>query len=232
MDDYESDAYETETSDGGVELYDAVEQGDLYEGEAGTELYDARDTELYDVGESSQASASEAELYEDEEPLDFSPLHDAVPDISEAQETKYETDLLDVQQWVREINPAYDPYELDNSPYDQNCGSCAAAVWDRLEGAEDPVASDRTLSIAEMEQHTGLKQVEATPEEIEEHVRSLGPGGHVVVGVDRVENSGHWFNAYTPDGRHVYYVDGQIGVVSPWPPTNMGEVSRWDMSKR
>jgi hypothetical protein len=56
----------------------------------------------------------------------------------------------------------------------------------------------------EMEQHLGYPQIEATPDEIEDYVRSLGAGGHAVVGIDRVEGPGHWFNAYTPDGEHVY----------------------------
>lgn len=227
MDDYEGDGLD-EGFDAGDELYDTDDELlDVAEDGEAFGLAESPDAELL---EPSAGTASEAA--EDEELVDFSPLEGKVPDITEAQEAKCEADLLELQERIGEVNPNYDPFELDDYPYNNNCGSCAAAVWDRLEGTGDTVASDRTLSVAEMEAHTGLKQVEATPEEIEAHVRSLGPGGHVVVGVDRAVGSGHWFNAYTPNGRDVYYVDGQNATVSPWPPTDMGAVVRWDMSKR
>lgn len=63
-------------------------------------------------------------------------------------------------------------------------------------------------------------------------MRGLGAGGHAVVGIDRTDGPGHWFNAYTPDGEHVYYVDGQTGEVTGWPPTELGDVAKWDVSKR
>lgn len=149
----------------------------------------------------------------------------------DASQELFEDGMDDVRGWIGEVNPQYDPYDLE-SPYGSNCGSCATAVWDRFNGDEEAVATDQTLSMEEMEQHLEAPQVEATPEEIEDYVRSLGAGGHAVVGIDRIEGPGHWFNAYTPDGEHVYYVDGQTGEITGWPPTELGDVAKWDVSKR
>ena len=107
------------------------------------------------------------------------------------------------------------------------------AVDQRLTGiAPDASAGLGTLSIPEMEAATGLRQVPATPEQIEQFLSSQGPGAHTVVGVDRGNGfAGHWFNAYF-DGTRVYAVDGQTGQIVGWPPDMglpNGPVIAWDM---
>ena len=117
-----------------------------------------------------------------------------------------------------------------------NCGQCALAVEQRLSGAvPDASAGLGTLSVAEMEAATGLKQVPATPAQIEQYLIDQGAGAHTVVGVDRAGGvAGHWFNAYY-DGKNVYAIDGQTGQVLGWPP-NMDfpgyPVTNWDMGVR
>jgi hypothetical protein len=85
-----------------------------------------------------------------------------------------------------------------------------------------------------MEAATGLRQVPATPAQIQQYLIDQGAGAHTVVGVDRAGAPGHWFNAYY-DGTNVYAIDGQTGQVLRWPP-NMDLPGRpainWDMGVR
>lgn len=136
----------------------------------------------------------------------------------------------DISKWIGEINPSYDPYDPD-CPYNVNCGSCALAVEKRLNGDETAVASDVNIpSIEEMNAVTGMEQTKMTPEEIKEYLISEGPGSHAIVGIDRSEGAGHWFNAYY-DGEKVVAIDGQTGEISDWPP-DYGNVTNWDVSVR
>jgi hypothetical protein len=41
--------------------------------------------------------------------------------------------LEDVSDWINDINPNYDPFDWQ-SPFSNNCGSCAFAVEQRLDG--------------------------------------------------------------------------------------------------
>ena len=59
----------------------------------------------------------------------------------------------------------------------------------------------------------------------------MGAGSHAIIGIDRTQGPGHWFNTYCPDGKNVYAVDGQTGKISDWPP-DYGNVTNWDMSIR
>jgi hypothetical protein len=118
-------------------------------------------------------------------------------------------------------------------PRAMNCGQCALAVDQRLSGI-DPhaIAGAGILSTAQMEAATGLRQVTATPAQIQQYLIDQGAGAHTVVGVDRANGmAGHWFNAYY-DGKNVYAIDGQSGQVLRWPP-NMdlpnAPVIQWDM---
>lgn len=133
----------------------------------------------------------------------------------------------DVGGWLSDVNPKFDPWDVD-SPYSSNCGSCALAVENRLNGNSDAVATDSTLSIEEMEQQTGMEQVSMQPDEIEQYLISQGPGSHAIIGIDRSEGPGHWFNAYY-DGEKVYALDGQTGTTEGWPP-DYGDVVNWDVS--
>ena len=142
-----------------------------------------------------------------------------VPDISEN---------LDVDNWIKDINPNFDPFDLD-SAYDNNCGSCAFAVNKRLDGDTEIVASaDNIGTVEEMNAATGMEQVPMTPEEIEKTLLEQGNGAHAIIGIDRADGPGHWFNAANIDGK-VVTIDGQDGSISDWPP-DYGDVTNWDMS--
>lgn len=128
----------------------------------------------------------------------------------------------DVSEWVGDVNP------LSTFGVAENCGSCALAVDSRIDGSSpNAEAGDSTFSVAEMEAATGRPQTAATPEEIEAGLKAAGPGSKSVIGIDRVDGPGHWFNAYY-DGSRVVYIDGQTGDIGDWPPTNLGNVSAWD----
>ena len=136
----------------------------------------------------------------------------------------------DVNDWISEINPNFDPYDLD-SAYDNNCGSCAFAVYQRFEGNTDIVASAENIAtIEEMNALTGMEQVTMTPEEIQQTLLDQGNGAHAIIGIDRADGPGHWFNAANIDGK-VVAIDGQTGEISDWPP-DYGDVTNWDMSMK
>lgn len=129
-----------------------------------------------------------------------------------------------IQGWIREINP--NPY--GDPRRNVNCGKCAAAVYQRLNGDSSATAGLGTYSIEEMNTLTGRIQTSMTPTEIERYLVGQGPGSHAVVGVDRASGAGHWFNAYY-DGHRVYTIEGQGGTVGGWPP-DYGNVVHWDVS--
>ena len=137
-------------------------------------------------------------------------------------------DFKNVDVWLKEINPNFDPYDVD-SPYCNNCGSCAYAVYRRLEGDNGIVATADNIGYNdEMNSLTGMKQVSMSPSEIETRLLEQGDGAHAIIGIDRDEGPGHWFNAVCKDGK-VYAVDGQTGEINEWPP-DYGNVVNWDMS--
>ena len=137
---------------------------------------------------------------------------------------------LNVNDWISEINPHFDPYDL-NSAYDNNCGSCAFAVHQRFEGDMDIVATtDNIGTIEEMNAVTGMEQVAMTPDEIQQTLLDQGNGAHAIIGIDRADGPGHWFNAANIDGK-VVAIDGQTGEITDWPP-DYGDVTNWDMSMK
>lgn len=136
----------------------------------------------------------------------------------------------DIQEWLGDINPNHDPFDLD-SPYSNNCGSCALAVEQKLNGDMGATATAENIGTpSEMSQITGMEQVPMDPEEIKNYLISQGPGSHGIVGIDRTEGPGHWFNAYY-DGEKVMAIDGQTGEIHDWPP-DYGDVTNWDLSVR
>ena len=138
--------------------------------------------------------------------------------------------LEDVSDWINDINPNYDPFDWQ-SPYSNNCGSCAFAVEQRLDGNTDISATSENIgTIEEMNKITGMEQVAMSPDEIKDYLVSQGPGSHGIVGIDRVSGPGHWFNAYY-DGEKVVAMDGQTGEINDWPP-DYGDVTNWDISVR
>lgn len=158
---------------------------------------------------------------EENNPLDFE------ESIDENNDTEVQ-DVGEIDEWIDEINPNYDPYDK-NSPYSNNCGSCALAVAMHLDGIKDYEASANNINTVDMMNDvTGMEQVTMSPEEIESYLIGQGAGAHGIVGIDRAEGPGHWFNAYY-DGNKVMAIDGQTGEVFDWPP-DYGDVTNWDIS--
>lgn len=136
--------------------------------------------------------------------------------------------LTDISNWLGDINPNFDEFDID-SPYCNNCGSCAYAVYQRLEGSNDACASaDNIPYNSDMTALTGMEQVSMSPEEIKNRLLAEGDGAHAIIGIDRAEGCGHWFNAACIDGK-VVAIDGQTGEVTDWPP-DYGDVVNWEMS--
>ena len=140
--------------------------------------------------------------------------------------------IEEVEGWLKEINPNYDPYDAEPA-YENNCGCCAYAVSQRLDGRTDVYAGPDNIGSNEgMEGITGHSIVASSPEEIELTLLEAGPGAHAIVGIDRLIGPGHWFNAYCAGDGKVYYVDGQSGETSGWPPEDMGLVTRWEIEDK
>ena len=56
---------------------------------------------------------------------------------------------------------------------------------------------------------------------IGQRLREFGPGSSAVVGFDRQDAPGHWFNAVNHEGT-VLAVDGQAALFEEWPPSKDG----------
>lgn len=176
-------------------------------------LNDAYTESLNTPADITDAAATDAQIPQDVQTLD-----------------NIDAAAADVNDWISEINPNFDPYDLD-SAYDNNCGSCAFAVYQRFEGNTDIVASAENIAtIEEMNALTGMEQVTMTPEEIQQTLLDQGNGAHAIIGIDRADGPGHWFNAANIDGK-VVTIDGQTGEISDWPP-DYGDVTNWDMSMK
>lgn len=140
------------------------------------------------------------------------------------------SDIQNISDWIGDINPNFDPFDVE-SPYSSNCGSCAYAVFQRLEGIEDACATEDNIDYNfQMNALTGMEQVSMSPAEIEATLLEAGDGSHAIIGIDRSEGPGHWFNAACIDGK-VVAIDGQTGEISDWPP-DYGDVVNWEMSVR
>lgn len=137
--------------------------------------------------------------------------------------------VTDVNEWLGDINPNYDEWDPD-SPYSNNCGSCAYAVWNRLNGIDSEMcATAENIGYnSDMETLTGMEQVPMSPEDIENTLLAQGDGANAIIGIDRAEGFGHWFNAACIDGK-VVAIDGQTGEINDWPP-DYGDVINWEMS--
>lgn len=138
------------------------------------------------------------------------------------------SEVNELSEWLGDINPNFDPYDIE-SPYCNNCGSCAYAVYRRLEGDTEICATAENIGYNdEMTALTGMEQVSMSPEEIQNNLLEQGEGAHAIIGIDRAEGPGHWFNAICKDGK-VYAIDGQTGEIADWPP-DYGDVVNWEMS--
>ncbi len=171
--------------------------------------------------------AKAMELIDDSAILD-SPLAGFVETLRTGESEGREHTIESVSAWIREINPEYDPFDVE-SPYNVNCGACAFAVFQRLNGNTEIQACAENIGTDElMENVLGKKFVTLSPQEIEEYLLEQGEGAHSVIGVDRSMGSGHWFNAACLEGR-VVAIDGQSGEILEWPP-DYGDVVRWEIA--
>ncbi|SCW50984.1 Papain fold toxin 1, glutamine deamidase [Lachnospiraceae bacterium C10] len=171
--------------------------------------------------------ASLAEKIADAKTLD-SPIAQHI-DVQEKTGRFFENPSVEgVKSWIKEINPNYDPFDLE-SPYNVNCGACAYVVYERLNGIDATCASANNIPTdPEMEELLGKRIISMSPNEIAKRLMDAGNGAHAVIGVDRANGPGHWFNAACLDGK-VVAIDGQSGEVLDWPP-DYGDVINWEMS--
>ena len=99
-----------------------------------------------------------------------------------------------------------------------------------LSGNPDIAATAENIgTVEEMNALTGMEQVPMGPDEIQQYLLQQGPGAHAIVGIDRAEGPGHWFNAICLDDHTVVALDGQTGEIYDWPP-DYGDVTNWDVS--
>lgn len=198
--------------------------------------FSINDTDIAD--EFSQIDASEALVFTDLPDdrvfdAEFNDTPDAESGVSDLLQDSVLSDTSDIQNisdWIGDINPNYDPFDVESS-YSTNCGSCAYAVYQRLEGVDDACATEDNIDYNyQMNALTGMEQVSMSPAEIETTLLDAGDGSHAIIGIDRSEGPGHWFNAACIDGK-VFAIDGQTGEISDWPP-DYGDVVNWEMSMR
>lgn len=81
-----------------------------------------------------------------------------------------------------------------------------------------------------MERATGKICVYMSIGDIEDKLKSMGAGSHLIVGINRqhpdgTPMKGHWFNAFY-DGEQIYTIEGQAGKILEW-PHDYGNVSEW-----
>jgi len=200
--------------DGTVKTLEQVQQ----------ELEGSENTPAYDVDPYVAASTSEmADAFTEDTAGDLSAPKLPYP-LSDMKTVD------DVSGWLSDINPNYDAFDPE-SPYCNNCGSCAYAVHQRLEGNPDICATENNIGYnSEMEALTGMEQVSMSPSEIEQRLLAEGDGAHAIIGIDRAQGAGHWFNAACLNGK-VVAIDGQSGEIMDWPP-DYGDVVNWEMSVR
>lgn len=184
--------------------------------------YGREDFDVYSKDPEWQALNRDLQIANGYDVSELETVEGEIPDPSELNE------INEVGDWIEEINPNYDPFDWE-SPYSNNCGSCAYAVYRRLEGDTDIVATAENIGYnSQMEALTGMEQVSMNPEEIASRLLEQGDGAHAIIGIDRAEGPGHWFNAACIDGK-VVAIDGQSGEINDWPP-DYGDVVNWEMS--
>lgn len=216
---------------------DTVTSGDVSISEDTVEIYYVQETpsdnvQIFEENDSLIDNLDNADEEDISEELSFDESEDFAEedaDFSDEYAIAEGTDnLSELPQWLGDINPNYDPYDVD-SPYCNNCGSCTYAVWRRLQGDTEICATAQNIGYnSEMTALTGMEQVPMSPYEIEQRLLSQGNGAHAIIGIDRSEGPGHWFNAACIDGK-VVAIDGQTGEIHDWPP-DYGDVVNWEMS--
>jgi Papain fold toxin 1, glutamine deamidase len=110
-------------------------------------------------------------------------------------------------RWVDGIYPGRDRHERPD-----NCGECARAVdttWHGTPAAAAELAGRRVGGErpAVMSEWAGHSPEPASMADIGRRLRELGHGSSAVVGFDRADAPGHWFNAVNHEGA-ILAVDG------------------------
>lgn len=143
-------------------------------------------------------------------PADYVPSTDPPPQVDGPHDSP--------EKWAADVNPDRDAPGRDN-----NCAECARAVDSTWQGnpaaaaaMADPDAPGEP--VARMSEWAGQAPTEATMSDIQQRLEELGPGSRAVVGFDREDGPGHWFNAVNDEGT-IKAVDGQSGLVETWPPS-------------
>lgn len=124
-------------------------------------------------------------------------------------------------RWLADIYPGRERGDRLN-----NCGECARAVdstWHGLPAVAAELANRRVGGErpAVMNEWAGQSPESASMAAIWQRLRELGPGSSAVVGFDREDAPGHWFNAVNHEGT-VLAVDGQAARFEEWPPSKDG----------
>jgi Papain fold toxin 1, glutamine deamidase len=124
-------------------------------------------------------------------------------------------------RWVGDIYPGRNRHQRPN-----NCGECARAADSTWHGAPTAAAELANRRVggerpAVMTEWAGRAPEPASMADIAQRLRELGPGSSAVVGFDREDAPGHWFNAVNHEGT-VLAVDGQSGRFEDWPPSRDG----------
>ncbi len=144
--------------------------------------------------------------------------------MAEVQEAKLR--FKEIKRWLPEINPKYNPFRYNE--FSRNCGSCAFAVEERLSGRNpDAISIPENIAPKDhmMELITAKKCEYMSPQDIEARLKDIGPGSHLIVGINRNNGAGHWFNVYY-DGENFHTLDGQSGETFGW-PHDYGNVTQW-----
>jgi hypothetical protein len=124
-------------------------------------------------------------------------------------------------RWIGDIYPGRERNERPS-----NCGECARAADSTWHGAPAAAAELANRRVggerpAVMAEWAGRPPEPASMADIGRRLRELGPGSSAVVGFDRADAPGHWFNAVNHEGT-ILAVDAQAARFEEWPPSNDG----------
>ena len=234
--DQEQADYEESLTDSTTEVHtdmapsDELQEEELIDSPSGFDYSNVDWDKVYkDIEQEQQEYENSLQDTPDDSALASEPVD--TPTENDASQNDTSTDVSpvnDVSEWLGDINPNFDEFDPE-SPYCNNCGSCAFAVYQRFEGSTDSCASADNIGYnSEMEALTGMDQVSMSPDEIEQRLLAEGDGAHAIIGIDRAQGPGHWFNAACINGK-VVAIDGQSGEIRDWPP-DYGDVVNWEMS--
>ncbi|MFV0259701.1 MAG: toxin glutamine deamidase domain-containing protein [Acidimicrobiales bacterium] len=119
--------------------------------------------------------------------------------------------------WIDDINHP----GLYNPGRSQNCIDCTRAVeanWRGEDAVAAPIRPESSgASLSYLEDWSGGAAELADSPTVEARLQELGPGSSAMVATVWTDNTGHAFSALNVNGE-VLWVDGQAGIVAPWPP--------------